>query len=112
MVKPKGAALPGYRLWLESEVHKYRTNLPGKIRQVIKRQIKNLILQPRPATSRVLNTEGLEIPLNIEVRRLRIENWRIIYAVNDSEKWIWVLAIRQRPPYDYEDLSELTANLA
>lgn len=32
------------------------------------------------------------------------ENWRIIYAVNDNEKWVWVLAIRQRPPYDYEDL--------
>ena len=35
----------------------------------------------------------------------------MIYAVNDGEGWVWVLAVRQRPPYDYEDLDELVARV-
>lgn len=36
---------------------------------------------------------------------------QVPYALNDYEKWVWILAIRQRPPYDYEDLPELAAKL-
>jgi hypothetical protein len=39
------------------------------------------------------------------------ERWRIIYAVSDAERWVWVLGIRHLPPYDYEDLSELVGRL-
>jgi mRNA-degrading endonuclease RelE of RelBE toxin-antitoxin system len=48
----------------------------------------------------------------VEIRRSRLENWRIVYAVNDDEKWVWVLTIQQRPPYDYDDLAKLAARLA
>jgi hypothetical protein len=31
--------------------------------------------------------------------------------VNDAEAWVWVLAVRKRPPYDYEDLEELLTEI-
>lgn len=40
-------------------------------------------------------------------KRLRLGNRRIVYAVHDAEQWVWVWAIRKRPPYDYEDLPKL-----
>jgi len=110
MVEPEG--ISNYRLWLEAEVHVSRKYLPGKIRQRIKKLIEHLVEQPRPSMSRILVTEGLVVPTQIEIRRLRLENWRIIYAINDTEKWVWVLAIRQRPPYHYEDLTELASLLS
>jgi mRNA-degrading endonuclease RelE of RelBE toxin-antitoxin system len=108
----KRARLRAYRLWLEAEVHEGRNDLPGKVRQRIKKLIDGLSAQPRPSISKTLDTEDLAVPAQIEIRRLRLENWRIIYAVNDAEKWVWVLAIRQRPPYDYEDLTELASPLS
>jgi mRNA interferase RelE/StbE len=52
------------------------------------------------------------IPKGIEVRRLRLDRWRVVYAVDESWQIVIVLAIRQRPPYDYEDLDRLIAGLA
>ncbi len=45
--------------------------------------------------------------VDVEVRRLRMDRWRIIYAVDERNKIIDVLAVRKRPPYDYGDLAEL-----
>lgn len=100
-----------YRLWLEAEVHQSRDLLPGNIRQRIKRLMDSLSSDPKPSRSRALDAEDLGLPAEIEIRRVRMENWRIIYAVNDSEQWVWILAIRQRPPYDYDDLAELAVRL-
>ena len=47
----------------------------------------------------------------VELRRIRLEQWRIIYAINDDERWVWVLAIRRRRPYDYTDLPDLVQRL-
>ena len=88
-----------------------RSLLPGKIRQQVKRLISELGDQPRPSVSQALDTTDLDVPAGVDIRRIRLEKWRIIYAVNESEKWAWVLAIRQRPPYDYKDLPELMAKL-
>ena len=46
-----------------------------------------------------------------EVRRIRIENWRIIYVVSDDEAVVDVLGVRKRPPYDYADLEKLLDQL-
>jgi mRNA interferase RelE/StbE len=97
-----------YRLWIEPEAHACRDQLPGKIRQRVKKQINSFTSQPRPAISQPLDVEGLGVSAQVEIRRARLENWRIIYAINDTEKWIWILAIRQRPPYNYDDLAELS----
>jgi mRNA interferase RelE/StbE len=66
---------------------------------------------PRPPKSRDLDVSGLDVPPGIELRRLRLAPWRVIYAVNDSDGWVWALAVRRRPPYDYADLDELVARL-
>ena len=99
------------RVWLEAEVHAGRDQLPGKLRQRVKKLIHDLSVQPRPPASTLLDMSGLALPDQVEIRRIRLENWRIIYALNETEKWVWVLALRQRPPYDYQDLEELTARL-
>jgi mRNA-degrading endonuclease RelE of RelBE toxin-antitoxin system len=100
-----------YQVWLEAEVHTGRVELSGNIRQRIKRILTELAEQPRPALSQLLDTTGLDLPAGVEIRRLRLEHWRVVYAVHDIEKWVWVLAIRRRPPYAYEDLPEIVAKL-
>ncbi len=100
-----------YELLIEPEAHKTRVQLPGHIWQRVKRAIADLAVTPRPADSRDLDVSGFEIPPDIELRWLRIGLWRIVYAVNDEDRWVWVLAVHRRPPYDYEDLAELTGRL-
>lgn len=58
-----------------------------------------------------LDVTGLDIPPGVELLRLRLKRWRIVYAVNDDESWVWVLGVRRRPPYGYEDLETLVAKL-
>ena len=58
-----------------------------------------------------MDSSGLSLAEGAEIRRVRIERWRIVYAVNDGEGWVWILAIRRRPPYDYQDLAELAGRL-
>ena len=103
--------MTAYDLWLEPEVHQARKDLPGNVRQQIKRAIDQLAADPRPSASIPVDVSKTDVPLAVEVRRLRRTPWRIIYAVNDDEHWVWVLAIRRRPPYDYEDLDRLVARL-
>ncbi len=100
-----------YRVWLEPEIYQERNKLPGNIRQRVKRELDHLGELPRPSNSRVLDTTELGVPNGIEVRRIRLQTWRIIYAIHDAENWVWVLAIRQRPPYNYEDLEKVASKL-
>ena len=44
-----------------------------------------------------------------ELRRLRLDRLRIVYAISDKERIVDVLAVRKRPPYDYSDLERLLA---
>lgn len=55
----------------------------------------------------MLDTTGLDLPAGIEVRRFRLDPWRLVYAIHDTDTWVWLLALRRRPPYDYDDLAEL-----
>ena len=56
-------------------------NLPGRMRQRARRAIDSLTTQPRPANSRQLTVAGLAY----ELRRIRIDRWRIVYAVDEAE---------------------------
>ena len=103
--------MPRYELLLEPEVHEARKRLSGHVRQRVKRAIDELADTPRPAGSHDVDVTGLDVPAGIELRRLRMDVWRILYAVSDGDGWVWVLAIRRRPPYDYEDLAEIVARL-
>ena len=96
------------KLLIEPEAHAARERLPGHVRQRLKRAIESLADDPRGHRSSALDLSDIQVPPGIELRRLRIGQWRVIYAVNDNDGWVWVLAIRRRPPYDYEDLGDLT----
>ena len=75
--------------------------LPGNIRRRMIVAIDALEASPRPVRSKQLVIEGE----SREIRRLRLDKWRIIYLVLEEQPII--LAIRKRPPYNYEDLRNL-----
>ena len=83
--------------------------LPGHIRQRVKRAIRSLAEDPRPARSKKL-TFDLVVA---EPRRLRIDRWRVVYAVIETEyiHLVAIVAVRRRPPYDYRDLTNIFAAL-
>lgn len=96
-----------YEIFLEPEIHSARHTLPGNIRQRFYRAINALADNPYPPKSRPLDLSGLAIPEGVVIYRLRLEHWRLIYAVNDLEKWIRIIGLYRRPPYDYENLAEI-----
>ena len=100
-----------YRLWIEPEVHSAREQLPGNVRQRVKQILNGLRANPRSSSSKRLDVSDLDIPKALEIRRVRLEHWRVLYAVNDQDGWVWVLGIYRRPPYQYEDLQELVSKL-
>lgn len=105
---------PRYKVWVRPAVHSARKRLPGHVRQRIKRTIDDLSQTPRPAKSRVLRLSA-EVDSSIksewEVRRIRLEDWRVVYAINETWQEIAVLTVQRRPPYDYEDLEILLSEL-
>ncbi len=98
-----------FDLWVEPSAHKTRGQLPGHVRQRVGRAIAALAEDPRPNTSQALSVVSLELPPGVEFRRVRLGRWRVVYAIHDTEAWVWVLGIHRRPPYDYDDLAELAA---
>lgn len=88
------------RAWRELQ------ELPGHMRQRIRRAISNLAYFPRPDDSAALTLPNIAL----EVRRIRLDRWRIIYIVTDQDCVVDVVAIRKRPPYDYGDLAQLLAD--
>jgi mRNA-degrading endonuclease RelE of RelBE toxin-antitoxin system len=72
----------------------------------IKDAIDGLAINPRPPSSKQLDAGDAQDDKS-EIRRLRIDNWRIAYLITEAEKAVDVVAVRKRPPYDYGDLAEL-----
>ena len=97
-----------YRIPLLASAHDERRNLPGVLRQRIKKIIEALGEDARPDNSIMLRFYA---NANWEPRRIRVDLWRIIYAVDDEFQQIAVLAIGKRPPYDYEDVVDLLTEL-
>jgi mRNA-degrading endonuclease RelE of RelBE toxin-antitoxin system len=97
-----------YRLWIEDQAKAEINHLPGHVRQRIRRAIGDLSREPRPHDSRPLRLDE-EAPL--EVRRLRLDRWRVIYVVDEQQSEVGLPAVRKRPPYDYSHLPELLAGL-
>ena len=100
------------RLWIEPPALKELKQLPGASRAKVRHAINALAKNPRPSKSIPL-TPPLEFTANrpnIEPRRLSLGKWRVIYVIDDPWQTIGVLAIRKRPPYDYDDLAELLSD--
>lgn len=103
-----------YRVWLRPSVHRDRRQLPGHVRQRIRRLLDDLRQEPRPSESQVLEvseTTRREILDRWEPRRARLDEWRVVYAINEADREVGVLLVARRPPYRYEDLEELLKEL-
>ncbi len=92
-----------FRVWIEPPALDELRAVPGNVRQQLRRELERLAKEPRPPASKKLEWPGADF----EPRRLRVGNWRVVYAVNDGDRWVQVLAVRKRPPYDYGDLQKL-----
>jgi mRNA interferase RelE/StbE len=92
-----------YTVYVTPDAWKDVNGLPGNVRQRVKRAIEALAREPRPARSKELSIPDVDW----EVRRLRLDNWRIVYGVAEADRIVDVLAVRKRPPYDYGDIEQL-----
>ena len=81
------------------------------VRQRVARIIDDLAVDPRPSSSRALRLPSLTGGVEWEIRRIRLDDWRIVCGVDDAQEQAAVLGIRRRPPYDYSDLEELLTDL-
>jgi mRNA-degrading endonuclease RelE of RelBE toxin-antitoxin system len=99
------------RLWVESSALDEIAALPGHIRQRVRRAVSDLRETPRPSQSRILEMPDDVQLESLEARRLRLDNWRIVYVVDEHWEIITVLAVRKRPPYNYDDLRHLLARV-
>ena len=83
--------------------------LPGNFRQRVMRVLRNLEQTPQPLDSIQLDLAGSSIILaaDTELRRIRMDAWRIVYMIEHDVHLITVLTIRKRPPYQYDDLANL-----
>ena len=99
------------RVWTEPSARDEIKELPGHVRQRVRRAVKALADDPRPPKSRSLTPPaGVDLG-DLELRRLRIERWRVVYVIDEEWELVTVLVVRKRPPYDYEDLEELLAEI-
>jgi mRNA interferase RelE/StbE len=98
-----------YQVEVSREARREIRQLPGNMRQRVIRALRALEQEPRPYHSRSLDAAkaGVELQSGVELLRIRMASWRIIYLVEDEWAVVSVLAVRKRPPYQYGDLSEL-----
>jgi mRNA interferase RelE/StbE len=96
-----------FRVYVTPEALAEIKDLTGNVRQRIREAIRELAQQPQPPRSKKLQFSNPDRQLF----RIRLDNWRIVYAVSEGEKSIDVLAVRKRPPYDYGDLVQLLEEL-
>jgi mRNA interferase RelE/StbE len=97
----------------KSKPHAYLTpgayqdlrRLPGNVKRQMIKAIDDLERNLRPKQS--IQLELGDDPR--EIRRLRLGKWRILYLVQEETPVIF--GIRQRPPYDYEDLQALIGEI-
>jgi mRNA interferase RelE/StbE len=97
-----------YRVEVTRAAKRELRNLPGHARSSIFHAIQALESNARPLTSKGLkSTKSYKIPKDVELRRIRIDRWRVIYVIEKELSVVTVLAIRKRPPYQYDDLENL-----
>ena len=92
-----------YTVYVTPRTLREINDLPGNVRQRIRYAIGQLADNPRPSNSKQLVVPAFER----ELRRLRLDRWRIVYAITDTDAVVDILTVRKRPPYDYGDLAQL-----
>lgn len=88
------------------------------MRTRVRRAIDQLVDNVRPHHSLTMTPL---FAIDLEVRRIKIEHWRIKYNRESLLNWfsqhascdaeVGILAVHKRPPYQYDDLEELLTDL-
>lgn len=101
--------MASYRVEVTGEVRKEIRAASGYLRAQVLDVLHTLEENYSPPGSRALDLSSLSepAPQGLSLWRVRLRKWRVIYTVNVEEKVVSVLALRQRPPYHYEDLVAL-----
>lgn len=101
--------MASYQVEVADEVRKEIRAASGYLRAQVLDVLHTLEYNYSPPGSRVLDLSSLNepAPQGMSLWRVRLGKWRLIYTVNVEEKVVSVLALRQRPPYQYEDLAAL-----
>ncbi len=104
--------MASYQVEVTEQARKEIRLLPGNMRQRVLRTLQSLQHEPRPSSSRALDMTDLEFEVahDVTLQRIRLDAWRIVYLIEEEAKFISILAIRKRPPYQYDDLIELLTN--
>ncbi len=97
-----------YSLYILPRVLKEIDDLPGHVRQQVRRAIRQLPVDPEPPLSKRLE---YVVKAGREVWRLKLGSWRVVYVIDREMNRIYVVGARKRPPYQYEDLSGLLAQI-
>ena len=87
-----------YRLNLSKEAQSQIERLLGHIRQRIRQTIAGLAYAPRPSTAKQMEDELSDY------YRIRIENYRVIYTIDDKIILIEVIRVTKRTPKTYQGL--------
>lgn len=87
-----------YRLVIDDEARKALKRLPGHIRQRVARAIDSLKQNPRPVDAKPLEDEL------IGYWRLRIDNYRVIYTIDDEIIVVEVIRVDRRDNKTYTGL--------
>ena len=98
--------MTAYQIYVTPAAWAERRSLPGHMKQRVKQAVDGLAYNPQTQQSKQLAIIR-KTNRTTSLYRLRIDQWRIIYAINGETELIQVLAIRKRPPYDYQDLEDL-----
>ncbi|AFZ10077.1 plasmid stabilization system [Oscillatoria nigro-viridis PCC 7112] len=98
--------MSNYTVYIRPQAFQEIKSLPGNIRQRVRQAIRELAENPRPPQSK-----QLDVSFELDLWRLRIDNWRIVYAITEADKIVDVFTVRKRPPYNYEDLEKLLADI-
>ncbi|MBI4770343.1 MAG: type II toxin-antitoxin system RelE/ParE family toxin [Chloroflexi bacterium] len=89
-----------YRLLLHPKIEKQLARIPQPLAERLARAIRDLRSSPRPAQAKALGQE---------LYRLRLGDYRIVYAVFDSEQVVFVGKVARRSEQTYRDLTRILA---
>jgi mRNA interferase RelE/StbE len=96
--------VPHCSVYIRPEAREEIDSLPGHVRQRVRRAVLALQDNPRPSQGKCME---YDLGPKQELWRLRLDAWRVVYLIDQERDRVYVLAVRKRPPYQYEDLVAL-----
>jgi mRNA interferase RelE/StbE len=100
--------ITSYKVYILPQASKEIDRLPGHVRQRVRRAVIGLRDDPKPASG---TQPDFDLGAGREVWRLRLDLWRVIYLIDHAWGGVYVLAVRKRPPYHYENLASLLTDV-